>query len=292
MASVDEITYSPGVIVHFCGGVGNQLFQLAAGYIAAKKYNCPLYIYNFKYKNHRNKMVDYFESIYKNIGIHIPDTYFDRFLNVMFSGGPVNNIFNYSHQFFITTEPYSIDNLSIPIMFNQFFQFYPPLKPYERDIRQLYMNAFQKYTDAVSLFYPQSTNSIFLHIRRGDYLLHGDKHPVLPISYYEEGLSRFDISSLSNIFVFSDDIKWAKQQPLLNENPKVVFIDNEDELLTLAFMAMCKKGAICANSSFSWWGAFLGAYESRNPIFVPNKWIGGHSKIVLFPEEWNILHVS
>ena len=142
------------------------------------------------------------------------------------------------------------------------------------------------------MFYPQSTTSIFLHIRRGDYLIHSDRHTILPISYYEEGLKRFDVSSLSNIFVFSDDIKWAKQQPLLNENPKVIFIDNDDELLTLAFMAMCKKGAICANSSFSWWGAFLGAYESRNPVYVSNKWISGYSNILLFPEEWNILQVS
>lgn len=53
-------------------------------------------------------------------------------------------------------------------------------------------------------------------------------------------------------------------------------------------MSLCYSGAICANSTFSWWGAFLGAYSQRNPVFVPRNWI--REKIWnLFPEEWIII---
>jgi hypothetical protein len=54
-------------------------------------------------------------------------------------------------------------------------------------------------------------------------------------------------------------------------------------------MSLCKKGAICANSSFSWWGAFLGAYENRAPIFVPHLWMHECRIDSLFPEEWTIV---
>ena len=51
-------------------------------------------------------------------------------------------------------------------------------------------------------------------------------------------------------------------------------------------MSKCHAGAICANSSFSWWGAFLGAYEKRNLVFIPRDWIRNCKVDCLFPDEW------
>jgi hypothetical protein len=53
-------------------------------------------------------------------------------------------------------------------------------------------------------------------------------------------------------------------------------------------MSLCKGGAICANSSFSWWGAFLGSYSERNPVIIPKRWIKNNSSdpIDMFPSEW------
>jgi hypothetical protein len=51
-------------------------------------------------------------------------------------------------------------------------------------------------------------------------------------------------------------------------------------------MSLCNSAAICANSTFSWWGAFLGAYEMRNPVIVPKKWINEPYAENLIPEEW------
>ena len=55
-------------------------------------------------------------------------------------------------------------------------------------------------------------------------------------------------------------------------------------------MSLCKGGAICSNSTFCWWGAFLGTYEKRNPVFVPKKWISVKDDMSnLFPSEWIII---
>ena len=60
--------------------------------------------------------------------------------------------------------------------------------------------------------------------------------------------------------------------------------------MTLALMSLCKAGAICANSTFSWWGAFLGAHGVRAPVFVPERWIGGDKlPVALFPDEWHVV---
>ena len=58
----------------------------------------------------------------------------------------------------------------------------------------------------------------------------------------------------------------------------------------MLLMSLCKGGAICSNSTFCWWGAFLGTYEKRNPVFVPKKWISVKDDMSnLFPSESKIL---
>jgi hypothetical protein len=96
----------------------------------------------------------------------------------------------------------------------------------------------------------------------------------------------------SKIYIFSDDSLWVKQQSYFSLNPGLFeFINNKDELETLACMSLCCAGAICANSTFSWWGAFLGAYSIYSPVYIPERWISEpvHD---LFPEEWIVVNVS
>jgi hypothetical protein len=287
--------YSPGIVVEFCGGLGNQLFQITAGYAASRRFDCPYYVKKTEHWNHHQKPVNYFSSIFHFMGTHVEPENYDAFLEKMF---PIkkNYIHNYIHQFMVSTEAYGLDHVEIPVIFNQYFQYYPPLRPYEKDIREILLSGISPYEKSIKCEYLESgvnfEKSAFLHVRRGDYLMYPDRHPVLPLSYYETCLNRLlELNpEIEKIFVFSDDLDWIKSDAFpLGCRPDVEIVETDDEIYTLTFMSMCKGGSICANSSFSWWGAFLGAYEYRNPVFVPDTWILNTFKAELFPPEWIVV---
>lgn len=148
---------------------------------------------------------------------------------------------------------------------------------------------------------------IFIHVRRGDYLSNPNAHPVCPIEYYERALSYFD--SESPVLVFSDDIEWCKEQNLF-ESDRFMLSEYEERYphtcdtlegrqrslipyFDLCMMSLC-SGGIIANSTMSWWGAWLIDNPSQ-PIVAPRKWFGDYYKDYniddLFPESWIQLEV-
>lgn len=111
-------------------------------------------------------------------------------------------------------------------------------------------------------------NSVSLHVRRTDYLGSNGFHPVQEIEYYERALC--EIGHYERLFVFSDDIEWCREN-LNFEN--MVFVDGNDDVVDMWLMSLCRDN-IMANSSFSWWGAWL----NRNPnkkVVYPKRWFGG-----------------
>lgn len=108
---------------------------------------------------------------------------------------------------------------------------------------------------------------ISLHIRRGDYLTNPN-HPTQPISYYEESLSKF--SKDLPVIVFSDDPSWCKEQELFDHDRFSISEDNSTDA-DLCLMFLCDYHII-ANSSFSWWGAWL---AKSKKIIAPKNWFGG-----------------
>jgi hypothetical protein len=148
-------------------------------------------------------------------------------------------------------------------------------------------------------------NPIFIHIRRGDYLNSQQAHPVCPIEYYEKALSHFD--SDIPALVFSDDIEWCKNQELFSDDRFMMSeyqeyysqtCDTNDgrqralvPYFDLCLMSLC-SGGIMANSSMSWWGAWLQQNTSR-PIVAPNPWFGIQYKDYdmsdLLPTNWKVV---
>tara|TARA_R100001129_G_scaffold183823_1_gene167165 strand:- start:185 stop:994 length:810 start_codon:yes stop_codon:yes gene_type:complete len=108
---------------------------------------------------------------------------------------------------------------------------------------------------------------IALHIRRTDYVNY-NHHPIQPLSYYEKALKYFDDDR--TVIIFSDDPQWCYEQSLFKGDRFLV--SENDHLLDLCMMTLCSD-FIIANSSFSWWGAWL----SENPdkkVIAPKKWFG------------------
>jgi hypothetical protein len=101
-----------------------------------------------------------------------------------------------------------------------------------------------------------------LHVRRGDYLTLPSSHPTLPLDYYREAMTIFEPPYL----VFSDDLAWCREH-LPQET--CVFVEHNRDYEDLFLTVMC-DAHITANSTFSWWGAWLGG----GPAIYPRNWYG------------------
>lgn len=125
---------------------------------------------------------------------------------------------------------------------------------------------------------------VAIHVRRGDYLHFADKHPPLPMAYYEAAMSHFPAET--KYLIFSDDAEWCKSHFL---GPKFDFMEAGDPKHDLLKMADC-AGFIIANSTFSWWGAYIN--QTGKTVISPTaeKWFGPGNKHLdtstIIPESW------
>ena len=147
---------------------------------------------------------------------------------------------------------------------------------------------------------------IFLHIRQSDNIGREEYHPILPISYFEDALGYF--AEDTPCFVFTDDIDWCKKQSFFDQD-RFMFNDSNERYdyqtidgtglmqntllpqVDLCLMSLC-SGGIIANSSFSWWGAWL--QNGKGNIIAPNpdKWYGSAmthlDTSMMVPARWQI----
>lgn len=118
----------------------------------------------------------------------------------------------------------------------------------------------------------EAENPISLHIRRGDYTLDVEGNRALPISYYLQGIRFFkERFTHPTFFVFSDDIAFARQN--LPSDAHIVFVDHNDTFAAhedIRLMSSC-RGHIIANSTFSWWAAWLNPHPDKI-VFSPKYW--------------------
>ncbi len=128
-------------------------------------------------------------------------------------------------------------------------------------------------------------NPVSLHVRRTDYLTNSANHNNLDLDYYEKALGYFDNQQ---VLVFSDDPEWCKNQKLFSDD-RFLISESGDNAIDLCLMSFC-NGHIIANSSFSWWGAWLANSEK---VIAPSKWFGPNNadkKLKdLYCENWTIL---
>jgi len=124
-----------------------------------------------------------------------------------------------------------------------------------------------------------------IHVRRGDYVDLPEYHPLCTIDYYEKGMS---LSPDQKFLVFSDDIDWCKNNL---KGDEILYSEGHTPEEDLQLMTMCDNHII-ANSSFSWWGAWLG-HNKKKRVFAPRKWVGvkySHmSDADRIPSNWEIL---
>lgn len=270
-----------GIIPTFTGGLGNQMFVVAAAFVVHKQNKLPLYLLKNTLENNKHNMnnLDYNKSIFQYVGIHLDKT-IDAIKND-------EDLQHFSQHKILPFEKWNIDDIKDGTILYSHYQYYPTLEPFEKDLRLIYSIGLDNYRLNLSGRFNFTERVAFLHVRRGDYLEHNDVHYIASENYYNHCIKQI-YKDVDKIIILSDDMNWIKENNKFKTNKSILF-ESDDEIETLALMSLCYGGAICSNSTYAWWGAFLGAYSVRAPVFVPKKWINTNENLDLFPKEWNII---
>ena len=287
------------IIVKLRGGIGNQMFQYAAGRRLAIKHKTVLKLdvnflldrtprENFTYRT-------YELDIFNIQGDIASPSEINRFVpanrNVFYNIKRKLKLIN------VITEPhihFHEDVLSASD--NSYLDGYWQSENYFKDIGDIIRSDFtlkpemtninQEFAKEIS-----SCDSVSLHIRRGDYVSNPETnkfHGSCPLEYYQKAVVKIaNCVKNPHFFIFSDDPDWAKKH--LNLEYPIKFITHNGEgknYEDLRLMSLCKHNII-ANSSFSWWGAWL----NENPdkiVIAPEKWFNDPSINTddLIPDGW------
>jgi len=133
----------------------------------------------------------------------------------------------------------------------------------------------------------QEQESIAIHIRRGDYV-QSPYHNTCSVDYYLSAMQRVEATVAKPFYyIFSDDIDWVKEQLNISADHEFITHNNgDDSYKDMYLMSQCRHNII-ANSSFSWWGAWLNQY-GKKVVIAPEDWLSYHqvSARSIVPDAW------
>jgi hypothetical protein len=264
------------IITKLQGGLANQIFQWSHGKYLSEKYSTPLYLDVSFYLN--------------QFGVTKREFSLNKFPNLEYNTLPNDrNMSNWSTESDKTKVVTIIDNHNYSKLdyqqdahyyLNGYWQSEKYFKGIEDIIRDNLKPSEQKLKELKEKYVTEK--SISIHIRRTDYVTSNGFHPIQDIEYYQRGLEI--IGEYHNLLIFSDDIKWCKEN-LKFDN--MTFVEGNDDVEDIWLMSMCNHNII-ANSSFSWWGAWLNGNKDKK-IIAPEKWFGDKSNTNysdIVPENW------
>ncbi len=246
------------------GNLGNQMFQYAAAKSAALNSSS---IFAIPFEN--QKLTNYFNL----------DT---KFYSLKQTAHLINKLKKYDEKNFNYDKRYeSIEDNTDLI---GYFQTEKYFKKYVDIIKKdfSFNENIKNLCNEKIKYFKQDKNLVSVHIRRTDYVNLQNFHPLCSLEYYKNAM---DFFKNSLFLIFSDDIDWCKKNIAYDNN---VFIENQNPGEDLCLMSLCDHNII-ANSSFSWWAAWLNNNKNKQ-IIAPKIWFGeGYSDKNtddLYCEDW------
>ena len=184
---------------------------------------------------------------------------------------------------FIYKEP-SLSFNTIPyhknMLLEGYFQSEKYFTKHKKEITDLF--TYKKSIDYLKLIY-QFKDSLSVHVRRGDYCGVSTCRP-LPLSYYDRALFAMDNRfKIKTIYIFSDDIKWCKNT--FNDK-RIVFMSGMKDYMDLYMMSLCPYNII-ANSTFSWWAAYLN--QNSKMVIAPYQWGKELGTSDIYCKNWRVI---
>ncbi len=287
------------IIVKLQGGLGNQMFQYALGKIIELKYESHLLLdvefYNDQIKKKgftpRQFALQVFDCDIKKVNPEIIQSFL--------SPSIINQLkrhFNMPHNkiYFENTPLFDKDLflLTPPLYISGYFQsekYFLNHQSFVRDLFKFPHNAFLDNKHILNDF--KLNNSVSVHFRRGDYIadeVTNKFHGICSLDYY---LKAFELicSKLSSpkFYIFSDDIEWVEKS-ISHWKYNVEFIKTQtlDTWIDMFLMSQCRHNII-ANSSYSWWSAWLNNNDDKI-VIAPQKWFNHQDYLIedIIPEMW------
>lgn len=284
------------VIVKLMGGLGNQMFQYAMGRRLAEKHKTVLKLdttflldrtfrKNFTFRNFDLQIFNIQENIASIQEIKSHYNILKRGISKLYPNCNLNS--------YVKEKKNDFDSTIINLGDNFYLDGYWASEKYFKDIEPIIREEFSfknsissKITETIA-----STDSICIHIRRGDYISNpviNKKMGVMDMGYYKKGLAYIcERIENPNIFVFSDDMNWVKTNLKFDFPTTYVDFNNAGTNEDMRLMSLCKHNII-ANSTFSWWGAWLNNNEKKI-VVAPEKWFNDGNSLSgdLIPSQWN-----
>lgn len=263
------------VIIKVCGGLGNQLFQFAL-YEKMRILGKDVYLDKSVYKSRKTEKRPYcLDGLSKNI------RYCSDWQRWKLADNRIHRLLwgerkKQSHYYETKVTFY---DPGVFLHDDIYLDGYWQNERYFSGIREAIINGlcFRVTADAAGLLEEiRNSNSVSVHVRRGDYLEDSRRSEgICTLEYYQKSMSFLEErTAVEKYYIFSDDIAWCKQQFIGND--KYIFVNprsEEEAAVDMKLMSSCRHHII-ANSSFSWWAAWL----NENPekiVVAPSVWVEG-----------------
>ncbi|NEU06808.1 alpha-1,2-fucosyltransferase [Flavihumibacter sp. R14] len=290
------------IIVKLQGGLGNQMFQYALGRAFVNEIRIPLYFDATFFRDNsanihtiRSYQLDLFDIEV----VHAPENNLGQFINPSAKQKYLNKIGLFRKTYFkeltFDFKP-EIFNLPTPVYLDGYWQSEKYFERISGSIREAF--DFRKHLSSTSVDISkeiaQKGTSVSIHIRRGDYISSSSTnrvHGTCSIDYYRNAMALMEKKIKSPFYYFfSDDTDWV-QDNLIDGLENCCLISHNtgsDSWQDMALMSQCQHHII-ANSSFSWWGAWLNPSDSK-VVVAPQNWfadtnLNSQTKS-LIPENW------
>jgi hypothetical protein len=281
------------IVSHIIGGLGNQMFQYAAGRTLAhfNKTIVKLDVTSFEKDKLRT-----FDLLCFNANIAFATK---QEINDLLPAHNFEKAFQYfsplSRRSYYREKEFHFNKQVLSLGKNVYLKGYFQSEKYFLHAKNIIRSEFtfkSNVIDSAKQFALKlnGQNSVAVHIRRGDFSKNSettDYHGTLEINYYQEAMALIRSKIADPIFYFfSDDIKWVKENFSLPNSTLVSGEMTKNHIEDLYLMSQCRHNII-ANSSFSWWGAWLNDNPTKI-VIAPEKWFNKGPKDTqdLVPEEW------
>lgn len=286
------------IIVRLKGGLGNQLFQYAVGKALALKHGTDLIVDTREFSRDplRNYRLDSFQIKAKpsNHFWFFPENRIGRRLNKLLqlarkiSSYPLTLV--RETRFSFNPEALLAPNYSYLDGYWQSEQYFAPISEQLRQDLCLALPLSQTQQELARKI-SADKHAVALHVRRGDYVADPTTtafHGLCSIEWYEQAVNLV-LKKIpdAHFYIFSDDYAWVKDH--LRLSAPMHFIEpspDGQEAIDLHLMSLCQHNII-ANSSFSWWGAWLNTNPDKI-VIAPQRWFAaGHQDTIdLIPAKW------